>query len=225
MGMTPLVSHTQIPITTQLSMVATTMPNAMGAVHAAPSAVAPSVASDKIVPDAKGNGIYTAPVSAAAAVSPLASPLSVLIPANFSTNAASLSASSIYAAQALSQDPNVYETMQAASEVKYMPSKATAPEPAPNNLFAKMLAEEQSHTQQASRSIQQVASAPVQTAQAQAPAPKPAAPAPRKSEMAANNNSASVRSIATHAYSTTNSRNSAQLGEAKVEEVPEVPSA
>lgn len=196
-------------------MVATHIPNTTGAVHAPPSAVAPSVASEKIVPDAKGNGVYVAPVPATPATMQISAPLSMLIPASFSTNAATLSASAVYAAQAMAQDPSVYETMLAASEVKYKPSNAAAPEPAPNNLFAKMLAEKQYDSQQTIRNIQQPPTINMPTAQVQTSAPKTPLPAPRKSE-ATTHHSNSVHNVAVHAYEISSARNNTAPSEVEI---------
>ncbi len=149
--MTPIVSNTQITIPTQVSFVATALPGTQ-ALRVAPDAVAPSVSNAALGEDYKGNGGYVSP-SAATTTAPIASTLSTPIPANFSTASASLSASSMLATQFLSQDAHagdaffaVYEEMVATSQVKYKPSDAGAPQPAPNNLFAKMLAETQTQT-------------------------------------------------------------------------------
>ena len=135
-------------------MVATSLPGATGTVRAMPDAVAPSVSGSTIGPDGKANAVYVAPATPEPVTSSPLSPLTVPIPASFTTNAASLSADAMYTAQALSQDPGVYETMIADAQVKYKPSNATVPEPAANNIFAKMLAEEQSHAAPVAQKMQ-----------------------------------------------------------------------
>src|SRR5690606_13657141 len=109
-------------------------------------------------------------------------------PASFSTASASLSVGSMLATQMLSQEGeqssflSVYEELVAASQVKYKPSDATLPQPAANNLFSKLLAEEKT---QASQMI--FAQAPKAAAEhAAASAPLPAAkPVARKPEPSA----------------------------------------
>jgi hypothetical protein len=147
--MVPIGSNTQITVPTQVSFVATALPGT-SALRVAPDAVAPSVSNAALGPDYKGNGGYVSVPAAAATTSAIPAILSTLIPANLSTASATLSASAMFATQSLSQGAQagseffaVYEELVAASQVKYKPSNATAPEPVPNNLFAKMLAETQ----------------------------------------------------------------------------------
>lgn len=213
--MTPLVVNTQITGPTQVPLVATTLPGT-SVLRAPLDAISPMVPDPKIGPDAKGNGIYTARPAAQAVSAPSTlSPLSFLVPASFSTNSASLSVNTMFAAQSLAQEGSVaneylpvYEELAAASQVKYKPSDATLPEPAPNNLFAKMLAEEQ----QVASSAAVMHNAPHQEAPQAATATKAPAPAPKKSSNDNEQNiSASARSSAASAYSATTVRNAQWL--------------
>lgn len=208
--MMPTAINTQIPLATQATFVDTPMPNAQ-ATRVLPDAVPPTVNDVRITPDHKGNGGYT-PAQQANAPTPtsVAPPiLSMLIPASFSTSNATLSASAMFATHLLSQEGHgggsailaEYENLMAAAQVKYMPSNATLPTPAPDNLFAKMAAEIQN--QKSSASIQTAAPVAKEAANApQAatnPAPKPVAPAAAKPKPAA---SSALPTQARHAAST-----------------------
>lgn len=192
-----------------------------------PAAVSPTGSDVGITPDHKGNGSYT-PVSVNAAPATGLAPatLSVLMPQSFSTSTASLSAGAMFAAQLMAQDAGAgelletYEALARASEVKYMPSNAQAPQPAPMNLFAKMMNETQNQNIRVSQQVQQVMQETMQQAppvQAQVKAP-----ASFKFKPGAAQGSASEIRHASHAYQATSARNSAVLDEKPVEAVSEL---
>lgn len=212
--------HTQITIPTQVSFVATPLPGT-AALRALPDAVSPSVSNAALGPDYKGNGGYAsenAPAPSATTPAP-ASVLNMLIPASFSTASASLSASAMFATQLLAQDASggeilaSYEELVAAAQVKYKPSDATLPPPAPNNLFAKMLAETQ--TQQRAQLHIQTQQHPKETAtQAAVQAPLSSAkniPSPVKPKSSESPSTAAVAHQASHVYRATGLRNQQEL--------------
>lgn len=211
--MMPVATNTQITIPTQVSFVATPLPGTQ-ALRALPDAVSPTVSDAALGPDYKGNGGYAGMAAPAANSNTPSAPLTVLIPASLSTANASLSAGAMLATQFLSQGPQaggeffaVYEELVAASQVKYKPSNATAPEPAPNNLFAKMLAETQ--TQNNVKIAVQIQQAPKE-AVSQAAAPL-AAPVPVKQKPATQTSSVAAVRYASHSYQATSARNQAEL--------------
>ncbi|MDX2073315.1 MAG: hypothetical protein SFX19_02990 [Alphaproteobacteria bacterium] len=183
-----------------------------------PDVVPPSVPNAALGPDYKGNGGYVSAAAAPSAAS-AGSVLSLLIPANLNTSSASLSASAIFATQLLSQDAEgssvlfeVYDELVAAAQVKYKPSNAALPEPVPNNLFAKILAEEQ--TQNSQRVVAQAAAVPKETAapaalQTAAAAPKLSA-APLKQKTGDTISLFAAR-LASGAYQASSTRNHAEL--------------
>jgi len=214
--MMPLVSNTQIIIPTQATLPAVVSAPPLAA-SLTQQAITPAVPDPRLGPDYKGNGGYVSVAGSAPAAQASSAPLSFLIPAFMSTSSASLSVGSMLATQIASQEGGdgylqVYEEMVAASQVKYKPSDATMPKPAPNDLFSKMLAEEKTHvsqmiTQQPKAAVEQVAST------VQQPAAKPAA---RRESSAPNLEN--VRARATSAYSSTVSRNRSELeNDAQVE--------
>lgn len=215
--MMPIVSNTQITIPTQVSFVATALPGTQ-ALRVAPDAVAPSVSNAALGEDYKGNGGYVSPPAAAAATTPISSTLSTPIPANLSTASASLSASSMLATQFLSQDANagdaffaVYEELVAASQVKYKPSDAGAPQPAPNNLFAKMLAETQTQTNvRVNVQAQQAPKEAIAQAAPQNIAPPKMAPVATKQKTSESALASGVRH-ASGVYQATSVRNQVEL--------------
>ena len=215
----PVVSNTQITLPTQVSFVATTLPGTQ-ALRVLPDAVAPAVSDAALGPDYKGNGGYAgAAVSTATTTSSSPSLLSTLIPANFSTASASLSASAMFATQLLSQDAQggteffaVYEELVAAAQVKYKPSNATMPEPASGSLFAKMLAETQAQNNvRVSAQVQQATrEAVTQAAPQTLPAAKSAPLSARQKTQAQSSPVAGVRH-ASGAYHAASVRNKIEL--------------
>lgn len=221
-GMMPVVSNTQITVPTQVSFVATTPPGTEPQ-RILPDAVAPAVSDAALGKDYKGNGGYAGAASAPAPSS-LSSPnLSSLIPAYFSTASATLSPRAMFATQLLSQDAQggteffaVYEELVAAAQVKYKPSNAAMPEPAPNNLFAKMLVETQNQNVRVAAQIQQAPKeVAAQAAVPQAPPPK-ATPVMRQKSQA---QIAAAARVASHAYQTTSVRNKVELESESAEPV------
>ena len=216
-GMMPIGSNTQITVPTQVSFVATALPGT-AALRVAPDAVAPSVSNAALGPDYKGNGGYVSVPANAATTSAAPAILSTLIPANLSTASATLSASAMFATQSLSQSAQagseffaVYEELVAAAQVKYKPSNATAPEPAANNLFAKMLAETQ--TQNNVRVSVQTQQAPKESLAQAAPqniAPAKLPPVASKQKASEASVASGVRQ-ASGAYHTTSVRNQVEL--------------
>lgn len=211
--MMPVISNTQIPLPTQVSFIATPMP-ATQTLRVAPHAVSPSGFDVAITPDHKGTGGY-APAAATNTLTTSIAPatLSTLIPASFSTSTASLSANAMFATQLLSQDAQgagellaTYEALAEASQVKYKPSNATLPEPAPNNLFARMMAETQN---QNVRIVTQAQHAPVEVA-AQAmsqPVATAVKPVQATRQKTASEISPAEARLASHAYQSAAVRN------------------
>lgn len=195
------------------------------ALRAMPDAVAPTPSDPRVANDNKSGGGYTPIILSQAAASPsYSAPLSMLIPASFSTSSASLSASAMFATQLLSQGAQeageylkVYEELAAASQVKYKPSNATMPEPAPNNLFAKMLSE--TKEQFSARQAAQFQHAPQESVPQLAQVALPKTPAPRQNTESSNISSYSKQ--VSNAYQTTTSRNHEYL-EAPVEAIPDL---
>lgn len=212
----PIVSNTHITIPTQVSFVATPLPGTE-ALRVLPDAVAPTMSDAALGPDYKGNGGYVSP-TAPAAMPAASTTLSTLIPTSFSTASATLSASAMVATQFLSQNSPagdaffaVYEELVAASQVKYKPSNATAPEPAPNNLFAKMLADTQ--TQNNTRVVVQAQLAPKEAATHAAPTTAPIpklAPTVTRHKTSEASATAHTRHAA-HVYQATSVRNKTVL--------------
>ena len=182
-------------------------------IHAPSTMVVPSVQSGAILPDRQGASGYI-PQAAVPASTPaqISAPLNFLIPSSLSTSSASLSTTTMFATQLLSQNDRgsapllaVYEELVAASQVKYKPSMAAQPQPASNNLFAKMLAEEKSHTMQPAReTMAQVAQ------QSAAPTPRAPQPKARSAETASVPPASGLRQ-ASHMYQSTVVRNKAML--------------
>ncbi len=207
----PVATITQLPPPTQVSLVATPLPGT-SALRVLPDSVAPSVSVPSIGPDGKGNGVYASPPAPSTSFTPIAPPLATLIPSSLSTSSATLGASAIFATQLLSQDvPGaveflaVYEALVAASQVKYKPSNAALPEPAANNLFAKLLAEEKTQGVVRESIQQQVVKQPTVQAATQNIASPPPAPKAR-AETSASPSLSNVR-YASQIYQSTSSRN------------------
>lgn len=201
---------------------ATPLPNS-SVLRVSPEAVTPLQPDVKISPDGKGSGSYTAqPQQTSAPASNPSAPLNILIPSSLTSNAASLSASAMFAAQALAQDTGssallaTYEAFAQAAAVKYMPSNATKPEPAPNNLFARMLAETkgQPAPQKIDVPVQQVAKEAALQPAAQVQA-QVQAPAPKQSSNVKNKTQAPIAAVkqASTAYQSTAIRNDRLLDE------------
>lgn len=229
--MTPLVSHTQLLIPTQPTLVATVIPGS-NAARAPFHAVAPSVSNAAITPDHKGSGGYAGGAGQPAPQTPgQPANLSVPIPASFSTSSASLSASAVFAAQSLAQDVDSapvlfanYEQLVEASLVKYKPSNAALPQPEVGNLYSKMLKEQKA-------SNENIANIVVQKAVKEAPSPVPqqpavqpnSAPAPKANSVKdSGRSSATARSealLAASAYRATSARNQVELSDERVEAI------
>jgi hypothetical protein len=226
--MMPQISHTQVLLPTQPTLVATSLPGT-NALRPAYDAVAPSVSNPSVSNNSKGTGGYAGSASAPAP-SPVVPLLSTPMPASFSTSSASLNASAMFATQALAQDSGsaetifaTYDQLVAASLVKYAPSNAALPQPEALNLFAKLLNEQKtSNTPMAAVAMQQATkeaaiSAPSQAALQQVvPTPKAAVPkeAPRSSSLAR-----SEITFAASAYRATSTRNQIELSDDKVDAI------
>lgn len=192
--------------------------------------VSPSVQPGTILPDRQGSSGYL-PEAAIQATAPpqISAPLSMLIPSSLSTSSASLGTTTMFATQLLSQNDMgsepllaVYEELVAASQVKYKPSMAAEPEPVSNNLFAKMLAEENSHStlndiiRQMPKEI--MAQATQQVA-ANAPRAVASVPQPKNRISEASAPSYSGLRHASQSYASTEVRNKTYLDETPVEAI------
>jgi hypothetical protein len=214
--MMPIASNTQTILPTQVPLTSTPMPGTSVA-RVLPDAVAPSVPDAKLGPDYKGNGGYVSPVISPPANSAAPPVLSFLIPPSLSTANATLSATAMFATQLLSQDAQAggqflseYEAIVAASQVKYMPSNATQPQPAPNNLFARLLSETQ--VQDNARVAVQVKASPKEVAANVATALAPqAAQVARSESQPLKQRPVTSTAYAAGSYTATSSRNHTHL--------------
>src|SRR5687768_17418543 len=86
-----------------VNLVATPLPGTI-AIRVAPTAVSPSVSNVAVNNNAGGSGaVPSAGTTAEPAAQLITAPLSTLIPPSFSSSSASLSASAMFAAQAMGQ--------------------------------------------------------------------------------------------------------------------------
>lgn len=177
--MIPAAAIVNNPAPAQPSLVATPLAGNF-AQHVAPSNVPPSVSSVQINNNARGNGSYT-PVTQ---IAQLAVPV---VDGDAMTGAIDGMASSkipaTFLAQMIGQEvppalqgtlSNVlaaYDQLVANSFVKYKPSNATVPAPAPAGVFGRILAQDQPAPQPAR--VEAPPPQPVQVQQSQAPQATP----------------------------------------------------
>ncbi len=156
MAMLPTIANTQIQ-QVQTTLVATPLPDT-NAMRAPYDNVAPSVSSAQIHDNARGKGGAVPAAQEAAQAAPSSAAAAPVIAAGYSTSPGlSAGAQTILFAQMLAQTPAgqgafasmmiEYEKLVAFSQVKYKPSLATQPPPAPSGLFGKIMQQQKAAAQ------------------------------------------------------------------------------
>lgn len=228
--MIPTIANTTTPILQPPTLVATPLPNAQAA-RVAYDAVAPSVSNPKVGDNAKQNAAtpnIAQPSTPATSAAPL---LSTPIPASFSTSSASLSASAIFATQALGQGDaqapallQAYAELKALSEVKYKPSNAGVPQTQPSDVFSRTLQQQQAAPPKPTIAAETIAvdnaseAAPALAANV-APAPRTTKPTSEAVKTKTTDGGIALQSAS--AYRATQTRN-ASLNDAPVDAVEKI---
>lgn len=170
---TPVTSSISAPA----SFVNTSLPGSI-AIRPPPGTVAPSVANAQLYNNAGGGGAVVAPRASAPSIYIPIIQGGTGLPASFSGDGGSGFGSSGFLAQLIGQGGGapallaVYEEMVQNAQVRYMPSRATEPPPAPVGVYGRFLQEAKA------------AQAPVNIAPPQ-PAVTQPAPAPVAAQLAA----------------------------------------